>query len=598
MRKTIYYIVMILLVIAQTVTAAPAKKNTKSKGKSQTKEWKGSTRNIHHVAFWGGAGYSGLVNHYNYNRFVGGGGGLLGVGYEYRYNHFILNAGSEFRIFSSMDNISFPASYDVAMMADGYTQTKHYTFANPMRENHVVGQVMLPIMAGGKWQMIYFLAGAKIGYTLFGSYSQNGAVTTTITDEQAYDPQWGNMPAHDVTSNVPYTASGRNNYGLDATISAEVGVDINYFLSQEWNKRNNARKHPLHMRAAVFVDYGLKNLSLTPNGAIASADDRQVYTQSLHTSEWAAGRLNSLLVGVKFTALLQMNKPQPPKPQKPDMVLFVTDTYTHKAIASAGVEITPLEGKNPRPTRRNTNNRGVTVAKLAPGPYHLHLSHPDYLATDHEYSHGDWGDTLSLSMQPRPDYCFFVRDAKSDSLMASSVSFINAANETVIATTATDSLTGKACLRLPINTQIRIRIEAANHFTITQAIEDIGATQTYRLEPIVKKRAIILHNLFFATNETTILPESEPALQDLYDLMAENPELHIRITGHTDNVGSDTFNQTLSEGRANSVRDDLIKRGIAPERIEAEGKGESQPITTNDTEEGRAQNRRVEFMVL
>ena len=89
-----------------------------------------------------------------------------------------------------------------------------------------------------------------------------------------------------------------------------------------------------------------------------------------------------------------------------------------------------------------------------------------------------------------------------------------------------------------------------------------------------------------------------PAMQDLYDLMNENPEIRIRITGHTDNVGSDEANQKLSEGRANSVRDDLIRRGIAPERIEAEGKGESQPITTNDTEEGRAQNRRVEFVIL
>ncbi|MBR4431616.1 MAG: OmpA family protein, partial [Paludibacteraceae bacterium] len=158
--------------------------------------------------------------------------------------------------------------------------------------------------------------------------------------------------------------------------------------------------------------------------------------------------------------------------------------------------------------------------------------------------------------------------------------------------------TGYGHLRLPLNTPIRIHIEAANHLALTQAIEDIGGQATYRLEPIIKKRVIILHNLFFATNKTTILPESEAGLQDLFTLLDENPEIRIRITGHTDNVGSDRANQKLSEGRANSVRDDLIKRGINAERIEAEGKGESQPITTNDTEEGRAQNRRVEFMIL
>ncbi|MBQ0118369.1 MAG: OmpA family protein, partial [Bacteroidales bacterium] len=126
----------------------------------------------------------------------------------------------------------------------------------------------------------------------------------------------------------------------------------------------------------------------------------------------------------------------------------------------------------------------------------------------------------------------------------------------------------------------------------------IEGNETFTLEPIVKKRKIILHDLYFATNSVVILPESEKGLQDLYDLLNENPEVRIRITGHTDSVGSDKDNQKLSEGRANSVRDDMIRRGIDESRIEAEGKGESEPIDTNDTEEGRAKNRRVEFVIL
>ncbi|MBQ0119294.1 MAG: OmpA family protein, partial [Bacteroidales bacterium] len=126
----------------------------------------------------------------------------------------------------------------------------------------------------------------------------------------------------------------------------------------------------------------------------------------------------------------------------------------------------------------------------------------------------------------------------------------------------------------------------------------IEGNETFTLEPIVKKRKIILHDLYFATNSVVILPESEKGLQDLYDLLNENPEVRIRITGHTDSVGSDKDNQKLSEGRANSVRDDMIRRGIDENRIEAEGKGESEPIDTNDTEEGRAKNRRVEFVIL
>ena len=600
MRKIAYYILMIALVASQTLTAAPAKKKSNSKQKTQSgKVWKGATRNIHHVAMWGGVGYSGLVNHYDYNRFVGGGGGMLGVGYEYRYDHFILNMGPEFRIFSSMDKINFPSSYDVAIMAPGYNQTKHYTFSSALRENHAVGQVMLPVMLGGRWDKWYFLAGAKVGYTVLGTYSQRGPLTTSITDEMAYDDNWINMPDHGAVTDMSYRAKGKIPYGLDVAVTAEAGINLNAFLGKEWNDRNNERTHPWHMRLAAFIDYGVMNLAQPKEGPIAIADEQQIQTRSLHTSDWASGRLNSLLVGVKFTALLQMNKPQPPKPQKPAMVLYVSDKQTDRAIASATVEITPrATAKKPRTTKRTTNKKGMAVSKLAAGPYHLRLTHPDYQVLEHDYSHGEWGDTLSLAMMPRPDFRFYVRDAKSDSLLAAEVSFINASNEAVIATANTDSLSGYAALRLPLNTQIRIHIEAANHLALTASVGDVGAEETFRLEPIVKKRVIILHNLFFATNKTTILPESEPSLQDLYDLMAENPDIRIRITGHTDNVGSDRANQRLSEGRANSVRDNLIKRGIDAGRIEAEGKGESQPITTNDTEEGRAQNRRVEFVIL
>ena len=70
MKKILYYIVMIALVGSQTLMAAPAKKKTSSKKNTTTKTWKGATRNIHHVAMWGGVGYSGLLNQYDNNKFV------------------------------------------------------------------------------------------------------------------------------------------------------------------------------------------------------------------------------------------------------------------------------------------------------------------------------------------------------------------------------------------------------------------------------------------------------------------------------------------------------------------------------------------------
>ena len=85
---------------------------------------------------------------------------------------------------------------------------------------------------------------------------------------------------------------------------------------------------------------------------------------------------------------------------------------------------------------------------------------------------------------------------------------------------------------------------------------------------------------------------------ELYTFLDENPELRLRIIGHTDAVGSDAANQRLSEGRAKAVKENLCARGIDKARIETEGRGESEPIATNDTEEGRAQNRRTEFKIV
>ena len=87
-------------------------------------------------------------------------------------------------------------------------------------------------------------------------------------------------------------------------------------------------------------------------------------------------------------------------------------------------------------------------------------------------------------------------------------------------------------------------------------------------------------------------------MSDLATFLLENPSVTIHITGHTDAVGTDEANQILSEGRANAVRNDLIQRGVAAERMTAEGKGEKEPVADNDTEEGRQLNRRVEFVII
>ena len=220
MRRSICDILLIVLLVSFPVV---------SNASDQT------THGLHHVAFWGGGGYSGLVNGYENNTFVGGGGGLLGMGYEYRYGHLIIDAGAEFRVFSSLDKISFPSAESVPLDVDGNNMTKHFLFDGSLRENHVAGQVMIPLMIGGRWDMWYFLVGAKAGYSVFDHYTQRGSYSTTVTDADAYDPYWADMPAHGALSDVPYKKGGAIGYGLEVTASAEVGMSLNGVLKRGWN---------------------------------------------------------------------------------------------------------------------------------------------------------------------------------------------------------------------------------------------------------------------------------------------------------------------------------------------------------------------------
>jgi outer membrane protein OmpA-like peptidoglycan-associated protein len=118
------------------------------------------------------------------------------------------------------------------------------------------------------------------------------------------------------------------------------------------------------------------------------------------------------------------------------------------------------------------------------------------------------------------------------------------------------------------------------------------------LEPIEVGVTVRLKNIYFDFDKTTLKKESFTELNKVVDFLKENNSVEIEISGHTDNKGSDDYNANLSQGRSQSVVDYLISQGIDSFRLTAHGYGESKPIDTNDTDEGRANNRRVEFTVL
>ena len=107
-----------------------------------------------------------------------------------------------------------------------------------------------------------------------------------------------------------------------------------------------------------------------------------------------------------------------------------------------------------------------------------------------------------------------------------------------------------------------------------------------------------LDNVFFDLGKTSLRSESYTELNELVEIMKIKEAMQIEIGGHTDNIGDEATNQRISDGRAKSVKSYLVEKGISTNRVNAVGYGESKPIASNDTEEGKQKNRRTEVKIL
>lgn len=226
--------------------------------------------------------------------------------------------------------------------------------------------------------------------------------------------------------------------------------------------------------------------------------------------------------------------------------------------------------------------------------------------------------TFELPQSLRPDPVTYVKarvfeDGTKLPLVAN-VEFTDLRTGAVYASAQTDA-DGEFLVCLPLGKDYALNVNKekylfhSENFNLT---EITSLTEPFVLEiglvpvpenladatPLEKSKPIVLRNVFFETGSAALRPESKIELNRLKSLLDENSKLKIRINGHTDNVGSEEANQKLSEQRAKAVHDYLVQNGIDAKRLSYKGFGESQPIDTNDTPEGRQRNRRTEFEVM
>jgi outer membrane protein OmpA-like peptidoglycan-associated protein len=128
--------------------------------------------------------------------------------------------------------------------------------------------------------------------------------------------------------------------------------------------------------------------------------------------------------------------------------------------------------------------------------------------------------------------------------------------------------------------------------------DEDGCPDLYQNIVITAKKIELKEKIFFATNSDVILKQSFGLMDEIYDALAKHPDLRVRIEGHTDNKGAYNYNKKLSQRRADSVKRYLTRKGIANDRLLSVGFGPDMPIDDNGSEQGRSNNRRVEFNII
>ncbi|MBJ59376.1 MAG: hypothetical protein CMP64_02165 [Flavobacteriales bacterium] len=196
-----------------------------------------------------------------------------------------------------------------------------------------------------------------------------------------------------------------------------------------------------------------------------------------------------------------------------------------------------------------------------------------------------------------------VYDAVNKTPIKSSIEIIDVITGKVMISSFSFSNSGEFFTCLPANANYAVNISKegylfhSENFTLDEQSALKALNLDIPLQKINKGSKIVLKNIFFDTDDYTLKKESNIELNTLLNFMNNNIELKVEIEGHTDNVGSESYNYKLSNNRAKAVYDYLINNGVSAKRMTFKGFGANKPITSNDTEEGRAINRRTAFKI-
>ena len=217
--------------------------------------------------------------------------------------------------------------------------------------------------------------------------------------------------------------------------------------------------------------------------------------------------------------------------------------------------------------------------------------------------------SFELYQKARPQMVSYMKgkvyDAETLRKLDAKFELLNLETGEIVAQSKANPVSGEFLVCLPVGKSYALNVSKDGYLFYSEniALEGIHSEikpfiKDVPLKPIKVGEIVVLRNIFFETDKFELKNESKVELNKLIDLLKLNKSLKIEISGHTDNVGNEKYNLTLSENRAKTVYEYLSNNGILKTRLTFKGYGWSKPIENNDTENGRANNRRTEFKVI
>ncbi|MBC7486527.1 MAG: OmpA family protein [Cytophagaceae bacterium] len=215
---------------------------------------------------------------------------------------------------------------------------------------------------------------------------------------------------------------------------------------------------------------------------------------------------------------------------------------------------------------------------------------------------------IKLSSSAKPNPVVLVKgkvlNKKTNEPLEAIIYYYDMDTKAEVGSAVSNPNTGQYNIILQSGKKYSFRANKENFYAINDFL-DVSTLNIYTeteknlyLAPLEVGQTIRLNNIFFDVNKAVLKPHSSEELDRLIVLLKENPKMEIEISGHTDNQGADEYNLTLSQQRVESVLVYLTSKGIPAIRLKGKGHGESKAIASNETEEGRATNRRVDFTIL